>query len=69
MAELKKRDPSPEELAADLLGRYGGSSEGPLRARLAVEDDPLVREAIGRALERMVGRRSLSPTRGSYRPR
>jgi HEAT repeat protein len=56
-------------LAADLLGRHGDSAAGPLRARLAVEDDPLVREAIGRALERMVGRRSLSPTRGSYRPR
>ncbi|HEY3493771.1 MAG TPA: HEAT repeat domain-containing protein [Polyangiaceae bacterium] len=56
-------------LAADLLGRQGESAAGPLRARLGVEEDPLVREAIGRALERMVGRRSLSPTRGSYRPR
>jgi HEAT repeat protein len=56
-------------LAADLLGRHGGSAAPPLRARLGVEDDPLVREAIGRALERMVGRRSLSPPRGSQRPR
>ena len=56
-------------LAADLLGRHGESSAAPLRARLGVEEDPLVREAIGRALERMVGRRSLSPGRGSYRPR
>jgi HEAT repeat protein len=57
-------------LAADLLGRCGGAAVAPLRARLAVEEDPLVREAIGRALERMAGvRRSLSPTRGSYFPR
>jgi HEAT repeat protein len=56
-------------LAADLLGRYGKPAAGPLRARLAVEDDALVREAIGRALDRVVGRRSLSPSRGSLRPR
>jgi HEAT repeat protein len=57
-------------LAADLLGRCGGAAVAPLRARLGVEEDPLVREAIGRALERMAGvRRSLSPTRGSYFPR
>jgi HEAT repeat protein len=57
-------------LAADLLGRCGGAAVAPLRARLGVEEDPLVREAIGRALERMAGvRRSMSPTRGSYFPR
>jgi HEAT repeat protein len=56
-------------LAADLLGRYGKPAAGPLRARLAVEDDALVREAIGRALDRVVGRRSFSPSRGSLRPR
>jgi HEAT repeat protein len=57
-------------LAADLLGRCGGAAIAPLRARLGVEEDPLVREAIGRALERMAGvRRSLSPTRGSYFPK
>jgi HEAT repeat protein len=57
-------------LVADLLARYGGPAAGPLRARLAVEDDPLVREAIGRALERVAGvRKSTPPTRGSYWPR
>lgn len=56
-------------LAADLLGRYGSTAAGPLRARLAVEDDSLVREAIGRALDRLVGRRSFSPSRGSHWPR
>lgn len=57
-------------LAADVLGRYGDIATPPLRARLAVEDDPLVREAIGRALESMVGaHRSPLPTRGSYLPR
>jgi HEAT repeat protein len=57
-------------LAADVLARYGEVAVAPLRARLAVEDDPLVREAIGRALESMVGaHRSPLPTRGSYLPR
>jgi HEAT repeat protein len=56
-------------LAADLLGRYGNPAAGPLRARLAVEDDALVREAIGRALDLVVGRRSFLPARGSLRPR
>jgi HEAT repeat protein len=57
-------------LAADVLGRYGDIAAAPLRARLAVEEDPLVREAIGRALESMVGaHRSPVPTRGSYLPR
>jgi HEAT repeat protein len=57
-------------LAADVLARYGEAAVAPLRARLAVEDDPLVREAIGRALESMVGaHRSPLPTRGSYLPR
>jgi HEAT repeat protein len=57
-------------LAADVLARYGEIATPPLRARLAVEDDPLVREAIGRALESMVGaHRSPLPTRGSYLPR
>ena len=57
-------------LVADLLARYGGPAAGPLRARLSVEDDPIVREAIGRALERVAGvRKSTPPTRGSYWPR
>ena len=57
-------------LVADLLARYGAPAAGPLRARLAVEEDPLVREAIGRALERVAGvRKSTPPTRGSYWPR
>jgi HEAT repeat protein len=57
-------------LAADVLARHGDAATGPLRARLAVEEDPLVREAIGRALESMVGvHRSPVPTRGSYLPR
>jgi len=57
-------------LAADVLARHGEGAGGPLRARLAVEEDPLVREAIGRALESMVGvHRSPVPTRGSYLPR
>jgi HEAT repeat protein len=57
-------------LAADVLARYGEAAVAPLRARLAVEEDPLVREAIGRALESMVGaHRSPLPTRGSYLPR
>jgi len=57
-------------LAADVLGRYGDITAAPLRARLAVEEDPLVREAIGRALESMAGvHRSPLPTRGSYLPR
>jgi HEAT repeat protein len=57
-------------LAADVLGRYGEPAAAPLRARLGSEEDPLVREAIGRALESMVGaHRSPVPTRGSYLPR
>jgi HEAT repeat protein len=57
-------------LAADVLGRHGDAAIAPLRARLAVEEDPLVREAITRALESMVGvHRSPLPTRGSYMPR
>jgi HEAT repeat protein len=57
-------------LVADLLARYGAPAAGPLRARLGVEEDPLVREAIGRALERVAGvRKSTPPTRGSYWPR
>lgn len=57
-------------LAADVLAHYGDIATPPLRARLAVEEDPLVREAIGRALESMVGaHRSPVPTRGSYLPR
>src|SRR6185369_5471265 len=57
-------------LAADVLARHGDAAGAPLRARLSVEEDPLVREAIGRALESMVGvHRSPVPTRGSYTPR
>ena len=39
-------------LAADLLGRIGdGSAMGLLRAKLSTEGEPLVREAVARALE------------------
>ena len=43
-------------LAADLLGHLGGESGmGLLRAKLAGEDEPLVREAIQRALSELEG--------------
>ncbi|HKO52864.1 MAG TPA: HEAT repeat domain-containing protein [Polyangiaceae bacterium] len=60
-------------LAADMLGRVGGDSASALlRARLASEDNPLVQEAISRALETAYGgaRHTPLPHRaGSLRPR
>jgi HEAT repeat protein len=63
-------------LAADLLGRSGGGEAnlGILRAKLAVESETLVREAIQRALAELEAaggvRRSPVPGRpGSWRPR
>jgi len=59
-------------LSADMLGRAGGESAILLlRARLVVEDNSLVKEAIGRALEFGTGVRHtpLPPRAGSLRPR
>ncbi|MEI9948917.1 MAG: HEAT repeat domain-containing protein [Pseudomonadota bacterium] len=61
-------------LSADMLGRAGGDSANALlRARLAGEDNPLVQEAISRALEAGAGngaRQTPPPHRaGSLRPR
>jgi HEAT repeat protein len=62
-------------LAADLLGHSGGQAYvGTLRAKLAVEAEPLVKEAIQRALSELETasgvRRSPPPVRmGSWRPR
>jgi len=59
-------------LSADMLGRAGGeSAHALLRARLTIEDNPLVQEAISRALETGTGMRyTPSPLRaGSLRPR
>jgi HEAT repeat protein len=59
-------------LSADMLGRAGGESAIVLlRARLASEDNPLVQEAITRALELGTGMRHtpLPPRAGSLRPR
>jgi len=60
-------------LSADMLGRVGGDSASALlRARLATEDNPLVQEAISRALESGHGglRHTPLPHRaGSLRPR
>jgi len=61
-------------LSADMLGRVGGDSAvALLRARLATEDNPLVQEAITRALEASVSkgvRHTPLPHRaGSLRPR
>ena len=60
-------------LSADMLGRAGGDSANALlRARLANEDNPLVQEAISRALEIGSGstRHTPLPARaGSLRPR
>jgi HEAT repeat protein len=51
-------------LAADLLGRApSDASAGLLRARLSVEQDPMVREALSRALESTGQRRSRPPRR------
>lgn len=59
-------------LSADMLGRIGGESASALlRARHATEDNPLVQEAISRALETGHGvRHTPLPHRaGSLRPR
>jgi len=60
-------------LSADMLGRVGGEpASALLRARLASEDNPLVQEAISRALESGHGgvRHTPPPHRaGSLRPR
>jgi HEAT repeat protein len=59
-------------LSADMLGRAGGDSASVLlRARLANEDNPLVQEAINRALELGGGLRHTppAPRAGSLRPR
>ncbi|HTA87972.1 MAG TPA: HEAT repeat domain-containing protein [Polyangiaceae bacterium] len=59
-------------LSADMLGRAGGESAVLLlRGRLATEDNPLVQEAISRALELGTGMRHtpLPPRAGSLRPR
>ncbi len=57
-------------LAADLLSRAGEPAISLLRARLRMEDNPLVKDAITRALELMAGvRRTPPPARGSWRPR
>lgn len=51
-------------LAADLLGRApSDASAALLRARLAVEQDPMVKEALSRALESSGQRRSRPPRR------
>lgn len=62
-------------LAADLLGQRGGEvAAGLLRAKRATEREPLVREALERALGVLEGtqpsRRSTpAPRQGSWRPR
>jgi HEAT repeat protein len=57
-------------LAADLISRAGEPAISLLRARLRMEDNPLVKDAITRALEQMAGvRRTPPPARGSWRPR
>ncbi|MES1172846.1 MAG: HEAT repeat domain-containing protein [Myxococcales bacterium] len=59
-------------LSADMLGRAGSDSASVLlRARLANEDNPLVQEAINRALELGGGMRHTPPPprAGSLRPR
>jgi len=59
-------------LSADMLGRAGGDSvHALLRARLTIEDNPLVQEALSRALETGSGvRHTPLPQRaGSLRPR
>jgi HEAT repeat protein len=59
-------------LSADMLGRVGGDSASALlRARYATEDNPLVQEAISRALETGHTPRHTPPPHraGSLRPR
>ncbi len=58
-------------LAADLLGRLGGEANIELlRAKLHAEREPLVRDAVARALESLGAlRRTPSPPGGSLGPR
>jgi len=58
-------------LAADLLGRSPTETAlGLLRARLSIEDNPLVCEALERALDASGTRRTPAPGRsGSMPPR
>jgi HEAT repeat protein len=62
-------------LAADLTGQRGGeSASGLLRAKRATEREPLVQEALERALGVVEGttpsrRSSTTPDQGSWRPR
>ena len=62
-------------LAADLLGRIGGEvANGLLRTKLAIETEPLVREALLRALGDVevttyVRRNTPGVDSGSWRPR
>jgi HEAT repeat protein len=61
-------------LAADLLGRIGGDSVALLRTKLALEPEPLVRDAILRALgdadtPSYVGRNTPCVDVGSWRPK
>jgi HEAT repeat protein len=58
--------------AADALGRLGGEAEILLlRAKLDVEREPLVRDALERALEELgaLRRTPMPPQPGSYRAR
>src|SRR5690606_23137649 len=60
-------------LAADLMGRTGQTASiGLLRAKLASESEPLVREAIQRALVELElggGLRRTTPPPGTWRAR
>ena len=58
--------------AADVLGRLGGEAEIQLlRAKLDTEREPLVRDALERALEELgaLRRTPMPPQPGSYRTR
>jgi HEAT repeat protein len=72
---LEHEDWGIRRLAADLLGQRGGDvAEGLVRARRTTEREPLVREALERALGVMEGtlpprRSSSAPDKGSWRPR
>lgn len=60
-------------LAADLLGDIGADTTSDiLRAKLSMEPEPLVKDAVQRALgevEGVASRRSIPPPQGSSRPR
>jgi HEAT repeat protein len=72
---LEHEDWGVRRLAADLLGQRGGDrADGLVRAKRTTEREPLVREALDRALGVIEGslppRRSMAaPERGSWRPR